>query len=214
MAKLSKAVAVLMIGFLLFTQPACLTAALLDLGKPSGGPTEQPAGYTKAIRDGRFLALEYESTIDADGNTHESGGARTRIDLGEAQWAPLGAIPIDPYCTQQTWLRLLPNAPPQPPAPLILVRPSAHAQIAALHKQHATGFPPMTVQLQGLDAWILCGAGDAIGVTYVPPPPPPQSGERSTGAVVAIVILFPFALAVDITFGVVYAIVYVLGQMR
>jgi hypothetical protein len=212
MAKLSKAVAVATIGTLLITQPACVTAALLKLDEPSGGPTEQPVGYTKASRDGRMLALDYESTIDADGNIHSSGGAKERVDLATAPWFRLGPAPIDPYCTPAMWGRLLPNAPPQPPPPLIQARPSNSAQIALLHKRHATGFPPMTVQLQGLDAWILCGAGDAIGVTHVPVPPPPESGERSTGAVVAIVLLFPFALAVDIAFGLAYVVVLIAGK--
>jgi hypothetical protein len=206
MVKLSKAAAPAIIGILLMTQPGCITQALLKLGEPSGGPTEQPVRYTQAVRDGRMIVLKYESTVDADGNVHSGGYAGMRYDLATAQWLPLGAAPVDPYCTREMWLRLLPNAPPQPPAALIPVRPSNRAQVALLHKQQATGFPPMSVQLHGLDAWIVCGAGDAIGLTTVPAPPPPESGERSTGATVAIVLLFPFALALDITFGVFYGL--------
>lgn len=206
MAKLSKSVAAAMIGTLLATQPGCVTEALLKLGEPSGGPTEQPVRYTHAIRDGRALALAYNAMVDADGNTRSMGPASVRVDLATAPWQRLGATPIDPYCTPEMWARLLPNAPPQPPVPLILNRSHNSAMVAWLHRQRATGFPPMTVQLDGLDAWIVCGAGDALGVTHMPAPPPPESGERPVGATVAIVLLFPFALAIDLALGVVYIV--------
>jgi hypothetical protein len=46
----------------------------------------------------------------------------------------------------------------------------------------------------------------------VPAPPPPRSGGRSTGEIVAIVVLFPFALAVDVAAGFFYILIYAVGS--
>jgi hypothetical protein len=206
MAKLYQAVSAVILAILLVTQPGCVTQALFKLGEPTKGPREQPVHYTRALRNGRVLALEFDSTIDADGTIHSvSPPSAVRVDLTTVEWMPLWGFPIDPYCTREMWARLLPNPPPQPPVALT-GRPAKTVNIALLHKQRATGIPPMSVQVQDLDAWIVCGAGDAIGVARVPAPPPPVSGETSTAATVAIVLLFPFALAIDITFGIVYVV--------
>ncbi len=226
----SKFVAPAMIGVLLSTQTGCLTSALLKLGEgtPATPRTEQPVAYTQAVRDGRFVELQFNSTLDADGNVHSNAPAldadgrvrssppsATRVDLGSVYWRGFMDGPLDPYCSREMWQRLLPSAPPQPPPGLVPIRPADHRDVIALHKQMATGFPPMTVQLNGIDAWIVCGAGDAIGYAEAPTPPPPQAGSeggRSAGAVVAIVILFPFALAADIVGAVFYAAICLSGS--
>jgi hypothetical protein len=206
MTKLYQAVSAVILAILLITQPGCVTEALLKLGEPAKGPTEQPARYTRALRNGRELALEFDLMVDADGKVYPTTPSAVRVDLMTASWRPLWAgFPIDPYCTREMWARVLPNPLPQPPVALT-GRPANTVNIARLHKQRATGFPPMSVQVHDMDAWILCGAGDAIGVVHMPAPPPPVSGERSTAATVAIVILFPFALAIDISFGIVYVL--------
>lgn len=211
-----KVIAVLMSVVLPLTQTACVTAALLKIGedRKATWPVEQPVGYIGTKRDGHFVALRYDTTVDSEGNRHPDA-SNIRVDLASAYWQNLTAVPMDPYCTPAMWQRLDPNAEEQPPAPLILNRSNDYRQIIAMHKQHATGFPPMTVQVSGLNAWVVCGAGDAIGYTEAPTPPPPQPGTeggRTAGEIALIVILFPFALAVDVIGAVFYIAVCISGS--
>ena len=162
-----------------------------------------------------MLHLEYDTTVDSDDKQHTGTLSAFRVDLGNLNWQALGPAPIDPYCTPNMWMKLSPNAPPQPRAPLFAGRPNDIPMILGVHKQYATGFPPISVHANGLDAWIVCGAGDWIGYAQAPMPPPAHPGSDGTrhpGYIVAIVILFPFALAVDIAGGVFYAAACLSGR--
>lgn len=208
----SLAVRAAVTAILVVTQAGCITSALMKLGEGSGVPTEQPVRYTGAIRYGNVLALQYIESLDHHGNV-STGIFRDRVNLTDAAWQRFGAAPMDPYCHPSMWARILPSTPSQP-VPVINGRSGDLAQLASLHRARATGFPPMTVHLEGLDAWILCGADDRIGYTMVPAPPEPESGHRSAGAVAAIIVLFPFALTADIAFGAFYAIGYLIVHTK
>lgn len=210
MTMLSKPVLGLLGGALLATQSGCVTSALLKWGEGSDPyipRTEQPVAYTGAARSNRYLELEYTTTVDSDGNVQTRAPTSFRVDLGALSWRPAGPAPMDPYCASEAWYRLLPSAPPQPPAPLILRRPTDMNAIIGMHKQYATGFPALSVQTSGIDTLVVCGSGDAIGYAQAPTPPEPQEGQeggRKAGYIVGIALLFPFALAVDIAGGLIY----------
>ncbi len=204
MQTFSRAITLITMTTLLTTQSGCVTRALLSMGEnsnPASPPIEQPVSYLGAQRDGRMLNLEYDTSVDSEGKEHSGKRKAYRVDLGKMDWRNLGPTPLDSYCTSNMWMRLLPNAPPQPPAPLFAGRPDDISLIVGVHKQYATGFPPLSVHTKGLDTWIVCGAGDFIGYAQAPVPPaahPGSDGTRHPGYIVGIVLLFPFALAVDI----------------
>ena len=202
----------------LATQPGCLTRALVGLGEnsnPASPPIRQPVSYIGAQREGRILHLEYDTSIDADGKKRTGKFSSFRVDMGKLQWQAMGPAPMDPYCTSNMWMQLLPNAAPQPRPPLFSERVDDIGWIAGFHKQYATGFPPISVHNKGLDTLIVCGAGDWIGYARAPVPPAPHPGSDGTrhpGYIVAIVVLFPFALAVDIVGGVFYVAACMYGN--
>lgn len=214
MKTLSRATTLTTMAALLATQPGCVTQALLSMGEgsnPASPPVQQPVAYTGVYRDGRILHLEYDTTVDSDGKQHSDKASAFNVDLGTLNWQNLGPAPIDPYCTADMWMKLLPNAPPQPRAPLLPGRPNDIAMILGVHKQYATGFPPLSLHVNGLDTWIVCGAGDWIGYAQAPMPPPPHPGSDGTrhpGYIVAIVLLFPFALTADILGGAIYVLAH------
>jgi hypothetical protein len=218
MTTLSSAMTTITMTALLTTQPGCVTRALVGMGEysnPRSPPIEQPVTYLGAQRDGRKLNLEYDTTLDAEGNRHSRTRAIFPVDLGNLHWQDLGPVPMDPYCTSNMWMRLVPNAPPQPPVPVLSGRRNDIPLVLGMHKHYATGFPPISVHTQGLDTWIVCGAGDFVGYARAPIPPEPHPGSDGTrhpGYIVAIVLLFPFALAVDIVGGVFYVAVCLSGK--
>jgi hypothetical protein len=145
-----------------------------------------------------MIALEYDTTVDADGALRQGSTANFQVDLAKLPWERIKTTPVDPDCTS--------SGPPghqfrHSNVPLV-PRPSNDVQaVIGVHEQYAKGLPPLSVQTINLDAWIVCGAGDSIGYAQAPSPARPDRGDeggRTAGQVVTTIVLLPFALALDV----------------
>src|SRR6185295_9631204 len=92
--------------------------------------------------------------------------------LSKLGWEPVGHPTADPRCSAEAWAGR--GRAPAEAVPLIPTRPWKLDLVVDLHQKKAAGEPPLTVQAQGLELWILCGAPDALARAIVAEPPPPS----------------------------------------
>ena len=199
------------IAILLATQSACLTSKVVKIGEDDRlAPTAQPWAYSAAEREGGLLWLQYDSTVDGDGRIRRDAKGEFRVDLAELSWRKAGPSPVDAACLATAW-RALPPDTARRPVPLVGRGSDEVKEVVARHAHFAAGQPPLSVQGVDVDTWIVCGGGDAIGYAEAPKPPEAQPSSLRTEHVVTRIVLFPFALALDVVGGVLYVAAIVFG---
>jgi hypothetical protein len=169
----------------------CFTKMLLKMGTPT--PEDLPGRYDAAHRTGERLVLRWTSKkLEAGEVVHQ---------LSKLPWDMITPGDPEPACTPRGWAALG-SGGPAVPVPLVLDLTESLAQAIELHARKASGEPLVSVQLEGPDFWVLCGSREHLARAIMLLPEP----HRSTGTIVAIVLLFPFALVADICGGFIGAL--------
>jgi hypothetical protein len=182
--------------------PGCATRALLKLGT-AGDP---PDHYDRAHRTGDRLTVEYDYENQGGKPSKRFFAGKAELEISKLSWQAMSAGDPEPACLPRAWAALG-SSGPEVAVPFISDRPARVREVVDLHAKSAAGTPLLSIQSQGLGFWLLCGTREHLARAEVYPASAPEGG-RSAGAITAIVLLFPFALVVDICGGFIYALAH------